>query len=52
MNDFSPLAHGNRDSSPTRQFPDMVFGDSSPTDLKTVLRHFLKTVPRHVCSVK
>ena len=36
----------------SRQFPDTVFGGSSPTDLKTVPRHFLKTFPRHNCSVK
>ena len=29
-----------QDSSPTRQFTDTVFEDSSPTDLKTVHRHF------------
>ena len=29
----SPLKE--QDSSPTRQFTDMVFEDSSPTDLKT-----------------
>ena len=28
----------NRDSSPTRQFIDTHFEDSSPTDLKTVHR--------------
>ena len=42
----------NRDSSPIRQFPDTAFGESSPTDLKTVPLHFLKTIPRHFCSVK
>ena len=31
---------GNQDSSPTRQFTDTVFEDSSLTDLKTVHRHF------------
>ena len=29
-----------QDSSPTRQFTDTFFEDSSPTDLKTVHRHF------------
>ena len=29
-----------QDSSPTRQFTDTYFGDSSPTHLKTVHRHF------------
>ena len=29
-----------QDSSPTRQFTDTDFEDSSPTDLKTVHRHF------------
>ena len=29
---------GNRDSSPTRQFADTHFEDSSPTELKTVHR--------------
>ena len=29
-----------QDSSPTRQFTDTVFEDSSPTELKTVHRHF------------
>ena len=28
-----------QDSSPTRQFTDMYFEDSSPTELKTVHRH-------------
>ena len=32
--------HGEQDSSPTRQFTDTGFEDSSPTDLKTVHRHF------------
>ena len=31
---------GEQDSSPTRQFTDTFFEDSSPTDLKTVHRHF------------
>ena len=31
---------GEQDSSPTRQFTDTIFEDSSPTDLKTVHRHF------------
>ena len=31
---------GEQDSSPTRQFTDTVFEDSSPTKLKTVHRHF------------
>ena len=31
---------GEQDSSPTRQFTDTVFEDSSPTLLKTVHRHF------------
>ena len=31
---------GEQDSSPTRQFTDTVFEDSSPTELKTVHRHF------------
>ena len=31
---------GNRDSLPTRQFTDKVFEDNSPTELKTVHRHF------------
>ena len=30
----------NRDSSPTRQFTDKVFEDSSPRELKTVHGHF------------
>ena len=29
-----------QDSSPTRQFTDTVFKDSSPTELKIVHRHF------------
>ena len=32
--------------SPTRQFTDTDFGDSSPTHLKTIHRHFFKTVHR------
>ena len=41
---FSPLdipgyiLHWNRDSSPTGQFTDTHFEDSSPTELKTVHR--------------
>ena len=31
---------GEQDSSPTRQFTDTVFEDSSPTEMKTVHRHF------------
>ena len=31
-----PLLAGNRESSPTRQFTDTHFEDSSPTELKTV----------------
>ena len=31
---------GEKDSSPTRQFSDMIFEDSSPTELKTVHLHF------------
>ena len=34
------LLQWEQDSSPTRQFTDTVFGDSSPTELKTVHRHF------------
>ena len=34
------VAKGEQDSSPTRQFTDTIFEDSSPTDLKTVHRHF------------
>ena len=33
-----PILDRNRDSSPTRQFTDTHFEDSSPTDLKTVHR--------------
>ena len=32
---------GNRDSSPTGQFTDTHFEDSSPTELKTVHRQIL-----------
>ena len=34
------ISRGEQDSSPTRQFTDTDFGDSSPTKLKTVHRHF------------
>ena len=34
-----------QESAPTRQFPDTAFGDSSPTDLKTVPRHFWRQFP-------
>ena len=37
---FQELYEREQDSSPTRQFTDTVFEDSSPTDLKTVHRHF------------
>ena len=36
--DVLSLTSGNRDSSPTRQFADTHFEDSSPTELKTVHR--------------
>ena len=52
LNPGTPTAwKRNRDSSPTRHFPDTVFGDSSLTDLKTVPQQdispklFLETVP-------
>ena len=32
INSTSDTEKWNRDTSPTRQFPDTVFGDSSPTD--------------------
>ena len=35
----SGTGHREQDSSPTRQFTDTFFEDSSPTDLKTVHRH-------------
>ena len=35
----------NRDSSPTRQFTDTVFEDTSPTDLKTVHDTFKDSSP-------
>ena len=34
-----PLKFWVQDSSPTRQFADTYFEDSSPTELKTVRRH-------------
>ena len=39
ISDYLSL-NGEKDSSLTRQYPDTAFGDSSPTDLKTVPRHF------------
>ena len=38
--DFCCLFMWKQGSSPTRQFTDTVFEDSSPTELKTVHRHF------------
>ena len=35
-----PYLNWEQDSSLTRQFTDTIFEDSSPTDLKTVHRHF------------
>ena len=43
------LIYWNRDKSLTRQLVDLVFGDNSPTQLKTTHRHFLKTIHRHIC---
>ena len=37
---LSILQSREQDSSPTRQFTVTVIEDSSPTDLKTVHRHF------------
>ena len=39
--DVLSLTSRNRDSSPTRQFADTHFEDSSPTELKTVHRQIL-----------
>ena len=41
MNEGKDERLREQDSSPTRQFADTVFEDSSPTLLKTVHRHFL-----------
>ena len=41
-------SEGNRDNSSTRQLIDTVFGDNSPTQLKTTHRHFLK-IHQHIC---
>ena len=41
-----------QDNSSTRQLIDTVFGENSPTHLKTTHRHFLKTIHRHIIMLK
>ena len=41
-----------QDNSSTIQLIDTVFGDNSPTQLKTTHRHFLKTIHRHIIMLK